>query len=230
MKGQWTKSLALMTMVTFLAFVPGLQARPSELREQGIYAEAFRNFVKTYEGAADRYQRQGPDAFLQAMDVESPSSDRDVLRKVLGSIPPLPKLSSDQALLIMDAMKMGVGVHTIEVSNVDDGLIIVDGNPVEFDPAKADLETIANKIEAGFDKTTVQQVSFWTPLQNLLIPQAHAAKRNVLVWGLMGALGAMGLKWAADAWGKRNNGAGSEESLRAQAEAQGLSPDYKLQH
>lgn len=199
---------ALITCVSFSAFIPmpAVQARTFDLREQSIYKQAFSEFVTQYRYAEQKYRDQGPEAFILALGYSPDSTSSQYLKKSLSSLPGLPKLSSEESLLIIDAMAMGAGVHTIEVSNVDEGLLIVDGKPLEFNPEKVDLEQLANKIEGALDKSTLRKISYFDHALSWMIPEAHAKKKhNLWVWAMLGAVGAVGVKWVWDTWKTRQD-------------------------
>lgn len=197
----WT--CASLVAISMIIETPLLQARTFDLREQSIYAEAFDGFVKNYVIATREYKLRGPQAFVDSMGLNPSASEKPVLMQALGSLPELPKITSDQALLVIDAMALNAGTHTIEVSNIDEGMLIVDGVPVEIDLSKTNFEALAKKIESSFDRSTTK-VSFFEQVDRVLWPQAYAAKRNVVVWSLLGVLGALGVKFAWDKWNSRS--------------------------
>jgi hypothetical protein len=210
MSRHFKKFFAFSLSLSMIFPISTLHARFFDLREQAIYSEAFVEFVDNYKHAEVVYHRQGPEAFInQLLPIDATKSDREYLRKVLGGLPQLPKLSSESALLIIDATHLGAGVHTIEVSNIDDGLLIVDGNPVEFDPATKDLESISKKIQASFDRSTMR-TSWLNSIEDMLLPKAQASVGKAALWVLLGALGGVATSWV---WGKWKNRGTTDRSL-----------------
>jgi len=189
-------------MVTLI--VSPASARIFDLREQAIYTEAFEEFVTKYSRGHNLYKKLGPQAFVDSMLPEAVESEKAFVKKVLSTLPKLPIVTSDSALLIVDASNLGAGVHTIEVSNIDDGMLIVDGTPIEIDPAKKDIEYLTKTIEAALDRTTVKSVSLREKFDNLLFPTAHASLGKAALWTVLGMTGAVAINWVWGKWKNRN--------------------------
>ncbi|HVJ66205.1 MAG TPA: hypothetical protein VM901_13185 [Bdellovibrionota bacterium] len=203
-RSHWTKGFAIFLSATMLWSATSLDARTFDFKEQSIYTEAFVEFVDLYRGASEQYKKQGPHAFVERVSPASASvAEKAYARKILGSLPTLPKLSSDSALLIVDATEMGAGVHTIEVSNIDDGMLIVDGSPVECDPLQKDVEYLSKKIEASLDRSTMKGASILHRMS--LVPTAHASAGKAIAWTVIGMVGGLATKWVWDKWTNRES-------------------------
>ncbi len=198
------KVFAAIVSLSVVSPVSVTQARIFDLKEQVIYTEAFSEFVQSYDKAHEVYKKQGPQAFVDTLMPGSSTDEKKYLKKALGSLPRLPKVTSDSALLIIDGTNLGAGIHTIEVSNIDDGMLIVDGNPVEFDPTKKDIESLSKKIESSLDRSTVK-TSMLEQVEMIIMPSAHASAGKAAVWVVLGAVGGVATNWVWNKWKNRDS-------------------------